>query len=235
MGLSLLFENERLAPTELAPTRVTSYATTVGASFPVNSRVLTFVGERARGDDLSFKLEIIGLLRVRRMAGGTGLVRPELEIGEWGFVTTSQTELGFAVPRSVWFSSVVSPISDARFVSVEIEVPNAADASPLSAAFDRLHDAERCYSIGDDAGVFAQCRGAIEALPGYPGHTVDRIENLRKRGAAAKLVEQAGAFFHSGRHVSREGQDAGTFPVDHRDAFMALNLTRLLLAYLGRL
>jgi hypothetical protein len=34
--------------------------------------------------------------------------------------------------------------------------------------------------------------------------------------------------------VSKQPEDAGQFPVDHRDAQFALNLTRLLLAYLAR-
>ena len=64
---------------------------------------------------------------------------------------------------------------------------------------------------------------------------MDRIENLRKRSSADKLVKEAGMFLHAGRHVSREGRDAGAFPVDHRDAFLALNLTRLLVTYLARI
>lgn len=235
LGLSLLFDRERLAQAEVPPARIASFGTTIRALFPFGQRALAFVSERAGHDDLSFKLEISALLRVRRTAEGTSLIRPQFAVGEWGFVTTNPAELSFSVPRGVWFSSVVSPIGDARFVSVEIEIPKGADPSPLSAAFDRLRDAERCYAIGDDPGVFAQCRGAIEALPGYPDHIVDGIENPKKRVAADELVRQAGTFFHAGRHVSREGQDAGEFPVDHRDASMALNLARLLLAYLARL
>jgi len=64
---------------------------------------------------------------------------------------------------------------------------------------------------------------------------MQRIENDRKRAAADELLKRAGAFLHSGRHASRGGPDAGSFPVDHRDASLALNLTRLLLGYVSRL
>jgi hypothetical protein len=144
-------------------------------------------------------------------------------------------DLNFTVPRSEWFSKVVTPISDARFITVEMEVPEGSRRADLKASLELLAEAEHCYAIGDDAGVFHRCRGAIEALPGYPKRVVDRIENDRKREQANALYFEAGQFLHAGRHVSQSGPDAGTFPVDHRDASLALNMTRLLVAYLSRL
>ena len=235
LALTLTFEGERVSSTELGPIRISPYEYTAAASFPVSPRALTFIGDRARGDVLSFKLEIVGLLRVLRTSESTGIVRPQVPVGEWTFLVTDQKELMFSVPRGVWFSSVVSPISDSSFVTVEIEVPKGTDTGPLTASFARLRDAERAYANGDDHGVFSQCRGAIEALPGHPDHIVDRIENSRKRTSADKLIKEAGMFLHAGRHVSREAQDAGEFPVDHRDAFLALNLTRLAVAYVARI
>ena len=233
--LALVFEGERVASTELGPIHITPYAYTVPAAFQISPRALTFIGDRASGEVLSFKIEIVGLLRVRRTSEGTGIVRPQVPVGEWTFLVIDQRELAFSVPRGVWFSSVVSPISDSSFVSVEIEVPKGTDTAPFAASLARLRDAERAYANGDDPGVFSQCRGAFEALPGYPDHIVDGIENAKKRASADKLVKEAGAFLHAGRHVSQEGRDAGAFPVDHRDAFLALNLTRLFIAYMARI
>lgn len=233
--LALVFEGERLSRAELGPVHVTPYAFTVPAAFPISPRALSFLADRATGDVLSFKIEISGLLRIRLNKEGTGLVRPQVPVGEWTFVVTDPRDLAFSVPRGVWFTSVLSPISDSSYVAVEIEVPKGTDTGPFAASLERLRDAERAYASGDDAAVFSQCRGAIEALPGYPDQMVDRIENARKRSAADKLVRQAGTFLHSGRHVSHEGRDAGAFPVDHRDAFLALNLTRLLTTYLARI
>jgi len=235
LALTLLFDGERVSGAELGPIRISPYAYTVAAAFPVSPRALTFIGDRATGEVLSFKMDIAGLLRVRRTSEGTGLIRPQVPVGEWTFLITDQKELSFSVPRSVWFSSILSPISDSSFVTVEIEVPKGTDTAPFAASLARLGDAERAYANGDDPGVFSQCRGALEALPGYPDHIVDAIENARKRAAADKLVKEAGVFLHAGRHVSQEGRDAGDFPVDHRDAFLALNLTRLLTAYLARI
>jgi hypothetical protein len=235
LALTLTFEGERVSSTELGPIRIAPHGSTVVASFPISPRVLTFVGDRATGDMISFRIEIAGLLRVLRTAEGTGIVMPQVLAGEWTFLITDQKELMFSVPRGVWFSSVVSAVSDSSFVTVEIEVPKGTDTGPFAASFARLRDAERAYTNGDDHGVFSQCRGAIEALPGHPDHIVDRIENGRKRNSAEKLIKEAGAFLHAGRHVSLEVHDVGEFPVDHRDAFLALNVTRLAVAYVARI
>jgi len=109
LALTLAFEGERVSSTELGPIRISPYEYTVAASFPVTPRALTFIGDRATGDLLSFKLEIVGLLRVLRTSESTGIVRPQVPVGEWTFLVTDQKELMFSVPRGVWFSSVVSP------------------------------------------------------------------------------------------------------------------------------
>lgn len=61
---------ERISSTELGPLRISPDGHTVAASFPVSPRALTFVGDRATGDVLSFKIEIAALLRVLRTAEG---------------------------------------------------------------------------------------------------------------------------------------------------------------------
>ena len=230
LACTLWFEQERVSIADVPALRVGASPTMATLTFPVSDRVLSSIADRARGDDLAFRVTFEGLLRGRWDAERTAMIKPEFPDGEWGFFFPSPARLEFSVPRSEWLSKVLGPLTKTRFVGLEIGLPNVGGTA-FAPSMDRLRDAEESYALGNDAGVFAHCRGAIEALPGYPHQIVEAITSKRKRDATNALIKEAGLYLQLGRHVSREGSDTGEFPVDHRDASLALNMTRLVVAH----
>lgn len=231
---TLWFEQERISIAGAPALRVGALPSVATLIFPVSDRILSSITDRVRGDEVAFRLDIEGLLRGRWDPERALTVQSEFPDGQWGFFIPSPTRLAFSVPRSEWFSKVLGPLTTTRFVGLEIGLPKV-EGTAFVAALDRLRDAEESYARGDDAAVFAHCRGAIEGLPGYPHDIVNAISNVKKRNATDALIKEAGQYLQLGRHVSREGSDAGEFPVDHRDALLALNVTRLVVAHLARL
>lgn len=69
--------------------------------------------------------------------------------------------------------------------------------------------------------------------PGRRKRSWPAFTNATKRKAVDDLLTKAGAYLHSGRHVSQAGADAGEFPVDRIDAGLALDLMRVLLSHLS--
>jgi hypothetical protein len=203
---TLSFLNERLSRTELTPTEIHSRSTTAVLEFPISARALSFVADHARDGDVSLKLELSGLLRIRRLSEADGLIRSDVPVGEWAFAFINPVDFTFTVARSDWYSKVVAPITDKRYVAVEIEVDG--DQSRLRESFRRVAEAEAAYATGDDSGVFAKCRAAIEALPGFPASITATIGNDRKRAATDELLKEASAYLHTGRHVSKQPEDA---------------------------
>jgi hypothetical protein len=139
------------------------------------------------------------------------------------------------IPRSDWYDKVLKPTSggDPEYLEVTLPAVESPTGEGWRQALARLHDAQRSYALGDDASVFLQLRGALDALPGAPKDIVASITNARKRKAADDVLVKIGAYLHSGRHVSQVGADAGEFPVDHLDAAFAADLMRVVLSHLS--
>jgi hypothetical protein len=145
------------------------------------------------------------------------------------FGEARQTTLPFEVARSDWFTHVLQPIGTARYISTEIRLSDADPA--LRAAVSQIAEAERAYANGNDPAVFLHCRAAIDALPGAKQEIFASLPDKQEAEALNNLMLQAGRYFHLGRHVATEGEEQGTFPIDHRDARFALNLVKLLIAH----
>lgn len=139
------------------------------------------------------------------------------------------------VARGDWYHSVLSPTRNERFRHLEVALPlnDSALGAEWGKAVDLVVQAERAYATGDDPGVFQQLRGALDSLPGAKQQILAGISDDKKRTDLDNLLKQAGQFLHDGRHVATDGEQAGTFPVDHLDAGFALDLMRVLLSHLS--
>jgi len=232
----LALNNEWLAFGQVAPQKVSDSGHSTTLRLEISPAGLDFIGANLSGDDLTLKLELMGLLRAREAADGQRqLVQSDFPYGEWGYVFAVPADFTFTVARSDWFTKVLSVVGGSRYIAAEIQLPKAAEKSDVVAALARLKDEERAYALGDDPKVFLSCRAMIEALPGYPSDLFHDVDSPSKRKSLDDMFKEAGDFFHVGRHVRQDGPQAGEFPVDHRDAAFALNLARLLLSYLSAL
>ena len=195
---------------------------------------LEHISELSPVDRVDLELRLTGWLRCRDDNEDAHRYVGDPNPGEWlfqHFGEARQTLLPFQVARSDWFTRVLQPIGTVEYINTEIALP-AGDPA-LRAAVGQIAAAERAYSDCDDPSVFLYCRAAIDALPGAKQ---DVFIGLPDRGEAKlldDLMRQAGSYLHRGRHVAGDGGDQGDFPVDHRDARFALNLTKLLVAHTG--
>lgn len=146
---------------------------------------------------------------------------------------TSSTSTHLRVDRSAWFSQILEPIRQEEYVYLEVAIPEGEAGRAWQAALGNLRAAEKAYALGDDAAVFQQLRGVIDALPGAPKHIVDALPEPR-RTEVDTLLLAVGNYLHYGRHVAKAGDDAGTFPVNHQDADFALSTMRVVVSYLSR-
>jgi len=201
---------------------------------PVSRRALNFVNQSARGHVIDFSLTFRGLLLARESTDGQFHVLPaNLSSDEWHYIDIATNPNSAQLTKSLWLHSVLEPVGYDQFVELEFQVPSGA--AGWAKAFALLKSAEEKYVLGDDPGVFLQCRGMVEALEGYPKDILNFLPDGSKRTKLDDLFKEAGQFFHAGRHVSQTGPNQGTFDVSHADTEFALVLAKTLLAYYARL
>ena len=201
---------------------------------PVSRRALNFVNQSARGHVLDFSLAFRGVLLARESTDGQFRVLPaHMTPDEWHYIDIATNPNSAQVTKSLWLHSVLEPVGYDQFIELEFQVPTGA--AGWAKAFALLKAAEEKYVLGDDPGVFLQCRGMVEALEGYPKDILNFLPDSSKRQKLDELFKEAGQFFHAGRHVSQAGPSQGAFDVAHADAEFALVLAKMLLAYYARL
>jgi hypothetical protein len=201
---------------------------------PVSRRALNFVNDSARGHVIDFSLTFRGLLLARESTGGQFRVLPaHLAPDEWQYIDIATNPNSTQLTKSLWLHSVLEPVGYDQFIELEFQVPSGA--AGWAKSFALLKSAEEKYVLGDDPGVFLQCRGMVEALEGYPKDILNFLADGLKRTQLDDLFKEAGQFFHAGRHVSQTGPNQGTFDISHADAEFALVLAKTLLAYYARL
>lgn len=160
----------------------------------------------------------------------------DLEPGQWAEVEVTDTTLSLNIAVSDWYSRVLEPIGTYRYVIYGVALPKVQEAGPIASAVKLLAQAEQAYAHGDDVSVFTHCRGAWDALPGAKQTIFDGIvSDPQKRQALDELGGRAGDYLHRGRHIVASGPQAGEFAIDHRDAELALNLTKLLIGYIAKI
>lgn len=216
-------------------TDVYPYGAPLRIEVPIGRSVIDFVDAHVRGAQVTLKLEVEALLRVRsepRSAPGQAVAA---EPGPWREVYCWPTQWDVPIPRSEWTSRVVEPLGTDQFVFLEVEIPPVPDRDRWRMALDHLDAAERLYREGNDAEVLQRCYAAFEALEGAPKAVFDSVVDQAKRERLNEALRTAKEYMHSGRHVSKGAEQAGLYPVDHRDAAFALGQAKLWLAYVSRL
>jgi hypothetical protein len=150
-------------------------------------------------------------------------------------VRSSMGWTALQVARTDWYDKVLAPTRNEQYRYLEIALPKDDNAlrKEWDLAVSHLVDAERAYATGDDPAVFDYLRAALDSLPGSKTNILAGISDTYKRKDLDALLKQAGKFLHIGRHVSAEGPDQGTFPVDHLDAALAIDLMRVLFSHLS--
>lgn len=139
-------------------------------------------------------------------------------------------EVSLQVPRSEWFKRILEPIGSHEYLLTEIPLLKGGVGALLQASYRQLTEAERHFADGNDASVFFHCKGAIEALPGWPKGIFESVVDQAKARRLDELVKSAKSYYDHGRHIAQEGGQQGDFPVNHREAQFALNMAKVLLA-----
>lgn len=236
----LLFGNEELAEGLLTGVRLNYVERQLTLEIPVNREALQYVTDNASGERIDVTLDLSGWMQVRREETADEPARhlEDPPPGEWGFLTFGegrQAQLTIRIARSDWFTRVLEPIGSLSYLVTEIPLPKGEATSAFQAPLNHLRDAERKYATGDDPGVFASCRAALETLPGAPKQIFGTLPDRDNAERMDAIVKETVAYLHRGRHPQREGERAGEFPVDHADARFALAATRLLVSQASRL
>jgi hypothetical protein len=188
---------------------------------------------------ITLTLALKGLLRYRhsfRTGDGSaqGLGEPETwhveSIGNQGLM-----DLDVQVARSDWYEQVVERLAIGSYLIAPLFLPYGVES--WKSALKHMDDALRALVLGNLPGVFGECRAAIDALPGDKTDIFAAMTEGKKRDAIDELTKSIGKYIHSGRHVvpNTGGEQAGEFPVDHRDALFAYNMTKLLLSQIASL
>jgi len=139
------------------------------------------------------------------------------------------------IPRTEWYERVLAQTRNEQYRYLEIALPkdDKALGEEWMSAVNHLGQAEQAYAAGDDPAVFSYLYGALSSLPGAKQKILAGISDSNKRKQLDELLKKAKEFLHAGRHVSNEGTEQGTIPVDHLDAAFAIDLMRVLLSHLS--
>lgn len=216
-----------------------SYST-VNVEVLVTERMLRYItgslASTATTLDLNARLRGVVRGKINTASASSHRLTNDPEPGEWRrFLVSSGNATKLEIPRGQWFERVLAATRNEQYRYLEVALPRDDDAlrGEWNTAVDRLMDAERAYGSGDDVAVFLHFRGALDALPGAKQQILADISDEQKRANLDELLKRAGLLLHHGRHVAADGEDVGTFPVDHIDAAFVLDLMRVLLSHLS--
>jgi hypothetical protein len=236
MRAKLIAGGETLGDGVLTGVNVAHGEYPASVEIPVTRAALDHFSTLVSGDKVDLALQLSGWLRARDDNEDAPRFASSPEPGKWQFVDFGvgrQTELRIQVARSDWYSQVLQPIGSTKYVPIEVAIP-AGDLT-LKPASNHLEEAERAYAEGDDPNVFARCRAATESLPGATKKIFASLPDPSESKALDELLLRANDYFHRGRHVVKEGDRQGEFPVTHADARFALTLAQVLVAHVAHL
>jgi len=205
------------------------------AEFPLLPPAIAAIQAREANPTIVLSMEFAGLHHIFRDPPTADTFVHPVPLREWTMVPVEPTPVTLSIPRSDWYSKILEPIGAYRYLLYALTLPKADAAGSLASAVKQIADAERAFALGDDPAVFLRCRGAWDALPGNKTAIFDIIADTTKRSGVDELGKRFGQFLHAGRHVATDGSEQGDFPVDHRDAEFALNMTKLFVGYVSRL
>lgn len=235
MQAELRLRDEMLGIGFLTGISLSHGARPITMEIPVSRSAVSYLEAESPDNRVDLELKLTGWLRARDDNDDAHRFTSDPEPGEsifQSFGQANQALLTFEVARSDWFSNVLEPIGTVDYISTEIVLPRGGES--LKATIDQLRRAERAYAGHDDPAVFLYCRAAIDALPGAKQDIFASLGDRDEAQLLDELTRQAGRYMHRGRHVADDGEQDARFPVDHHDARFALNLTKILIAHIGR-
>ena len=212
-----------------------SRGTAITLQFPMSPEAIAAIQSRVRDPTIILSVEVVGLHSIFLEPSAQSGFASQFPPGEWSMVPIQPSIVTLAIPRSDWYSRVLEPIGTYRYTLWAVALPKAQEAGGAAASVRHVAEAERAFATGDDPAVFLHCRGAWDTLPGDKVAIFDVILDTKKRARVDELGKRFGGFLHAGRHVAADGSYEGEFPVDHRDAEFALNMTKLFVGYVSRL
>lgn len=202
--------------------------------FPLVPEAIAAIQAREADPAIVLSLDLTGLHSVFRDPQTEDRFDYQVPPRQWTCVEITPTTVPLPIPRSDWYTNVLTSIGSYRYVLYALALPKVGEAGDLSNAVKLIQDAERAFALGDDPSVFVHCFGAWEAVPGGKQAAFDVVTDDNKRQRLNELGKSFSTLMHSGRHVATDGSQQGEFAVDHRDAEFALNLTKLLVGYVSR-
>lgn len=207
---------------------------TVTVASPLSPSAIDFIDSHFRRADISLQIEWRGTMRAQRRDEGS---EPEPAPERWPLISVDHGPGAgsLTIARSDWVTKVLQPVGVGEYVLMDVPIPAAPDRDRWNRALHHLAEAERFFHMGDDEQVLQLCYGAFESLADDPTHIFDGVHDERQREKLDSLLRQFKAFLHGGRHVSKEGQFEGAYPVDHRDAEFSLGVSKVFLAYIAKL
>jgi hypothetical protein len=246
--VSLSLNNELLGTSPLTFIGPISTSDTyVVFDIAVNRHALQYLQEHMQGSSLFLSLGLSGLMWVRSVAppDASQIRNPVgFDDGTPVPVDSARASGGMMIPlaRSDVYTQILEPTGFGRYILMELPVPPVPDPSQWRTAIEHLEKADEQWTLGYDAGVFAECHAALESATFAAGENDQRellakIEDTRKRDALNLLVQKTKVYLDSGRHASKQAgsEQQGKFAVDHQDAEFARAQTRFLVAYLAKL
>ena len=220
-------------------TEVTTQGGDLTIEIPVSHSALAYVTDRLLGHKVNLVLRWAGVVAIGHPRAVPAAQRrppqPEFAWQNLSFGGDESVDLPLQVSRSDWFKEVLEPVGFGEFVWAEIAIPSAELRAGWTAAVDHLRKADELYAKGDDPEVLARCYSALQALPGAPSDIVSGVANRAKRGALDDLLRKVTRLYHLGRHPDRLGDEPGAYPAGRMEALFALNMTKVVLAYLSDL
>jgi hypothetical protein len=202
--------------------------------FPITHAALRYINDRMVGSSVDLSIEFQGICYLSM--SDENLLPPKFPGTEWDSlgIPNGTTDFRFQVARSEWYANVIQRVGTDEIIFAEIFVPRS-ESDSLSQALTHLQNAEKAFFDGHDPATFLHLRAAFEALPGANKEIFSGIRDVEKRDKLNAMMKSVVAFLHTGRHVAGRGEDRGLFSIDHADAGLALNLVKILLAYVSKL
>ena len=196
---------------------------------PLSLAAIHHVEKTNRGHEVNLTLHLQAAFRYR-----FGVAYGE-DPQEWlEDIVHEGMSMAISIPRSTWVHDVLQPIGTDRYIFLEARVPPLPAGGKWDAAQQHLHSAETRNQEGYDPDVLRHAWDSFEALsPGAGNKILGGIINDAKREHFNKVLLAFRGFLQHGRHPRERGEELGLYDVDHRDAAMAIAVTKALLAYIA--
>ena len=209
-----------------------SWEYSFAVEIPVSLRAIDFVERQFRGHNLVLQIEMTGILRMKD--SGSIQARPQFPKDQQHLVPLDKATVAVQIPRSSWISNVLTPIGYGDYIVAEIPRPALPNPADWQTAMDHLVEADQNFRNANDPGVLQECYATFESLPGAPKNIFDRVSDPAKQKQLNELMRAAKDYFQAGRHVSKTGPQSGEFAANRYDAEFSLGVSKLFLAYVGR-